>query len=190
MSPDPVSSFLAGITYVGSVTTPSGGSGEIAFVQLITSFAYAEKMTPNSIIREVRTTHGSYVLDRGRIDDQPFPQYRPPVPIVGDWTRTITAPDGPAFPMTRMEGQTGAFYNSQFEVYLMYKPSGDSVWVTLQSLEWNLLMGCSWDAKAHRWVVYGIAPQCPQGYESTELPQWSNYMARVPFSPLQTIPRH
>ncbi len=169
-----------GIDFTGEVTTPEGGDGQIATVQRICGGWDATTLY-NQPIR--MGTGGGIVLDNE--PDSSIPQ-NAVTPIGGGSTGPIKDADSPYISLGYVFGWlplARVSVNMQFETYLMYKPAGASIWVTLQLLTWEIAGEAALSGgTSGSWVLVACSacsPTDPQGQPSTKLPEWANCFTNI-----------
>ncbi|WP_437498394.1 hypothetical protein [Sorangium sp. So ce1099] len=163
-----------GIEWNAQVTAPAGGSGKVAFTQLINK---TRTIKPNVGPMLRNSSGGAYVLDDGA-----GIQYNRVQAIAAggstsfDWATTGSG-DSPSTTLTATMMATSL--DLAFRLYLMYKPDGaDSIWVTLGSATWSCTgqttrIGApaattnNWNAPAGAGIPH------TNGSDSTVLPEWT-----------------
>jgi hypothetical protein len=165
---DPYFAQTAGIYYNWSATFPSGFDGEIGVTQLANNATtWTDGPDPTSSPLAGINTAGSYELDTCL-------QYSDPVSGTGSasWNldTTTIAYDAPAVPLISNDYST-VTTDQSFDTYYLYKPNlPNSIWVTLNRVEWN------WDGTAGNEPPWELTSYDPPGYESflaLELPVWT-----------------
>jgi autotransporter-associated beta strand protein len=164
---DPGIPALAGITWTGTVYSPAGGPGQIAFVQLVIADRALILDDPGSTT-QVFSSDGARVLD-----DRQGIQYGGPEPTMPRTTSRITRNDSPS------QGFSAAYkevcVHDQFFTYLMYRPQG-GIWVTLRRIDWF------WTGQAYKvsscWEGGGF-DAVTANVDTTELPVWDNCITNL-----------
>ena len=177
----------SGIIFNGQVTSPQGGGGDVAIVQLIRRTDTAT--TRHELLYSIGS-HGAPVLDNsiGLATPQNFHWQ-----IDGDMELDLATesinnglPEDSPYDEVLDESikavsLTQVTMDASFQTYLMYKPDGTgSIWVTLDKLTWNVsgtairtgpLRNGNWILKPGSSVVN---PANSEGQSDLELPQWNN----------------
>ena len=157
---------IPGITFTANV---SGESGMLALTQLVNT--YGSWTHPDGRII-IHSSENQYVLDTDtEYDQEVFPiNY----PFFSDDTPGISLSAGIA----------NCFRSDSFKTYLMYKPEGDSIWVSLSLLEWG------WSGMATNtetgWQGSGETSGGGDSVTTDDLPVWTN---NVEFLSLKEVPQ-
>jgi hypothetical protein len=171
-----------GITWTGTVTTPVGGTGEIAMLQTINPL---RRVQDNDGTFFRLTTNGVYVLDdEGTEEDgKGCVLKRSRIQIADSEVKTSQHDDTPVQPVTAE--QRWGLADDYFHLYLVYRPSGqDSIWVTLRRLVWHWHGSATKDGQGNWSMDEGAFPPTPPGtpppsHDTTELPLWNSYFTRL-----------
>jgi hypothetical protein len=151
----------------GSVTMPSGFTGDFQWAQLITGTTRTIVMNDGSLKR----------LSASGVLDTVYPY---PTSILG----TNVADDTPALELTN--DFTSASIDDNYSMWLMFKPSGvsgTSIWVPLRKVDW------SWTATATRsgstWTK-GTSSNSPSPFDADAAthPTWTNNITNFTFQPV------
>ncbi len=65
-----------------------------------------------------------------------------------------------------------------FKTYLMYKPTGDSIWVSLSVISWGWTGTATKDADG-KWTGSGSTTGDGNGIATTELPVWNDHVYNI-----------
>lgn len=170
-----------------SVTTPNhpNAKGEIAFTQLVNT-VHRITADDEKSSKGILTSNGKFVLD-----DANGIQLGGTTRIENNDTKPHSKNDTPGQPVD--DGLKKVSVKDEFELYLMYKPSGtDSIWVTLRMLKDDKLstkeklISWGWTASAIKvakgmWNVEAgaVASKDPGSIDSIKLPEWSDFITNV-----------
>jgi len=121
---------LYGITFDAAVKAPIFGDGEVAMMQTVKSICTKDDK-PGSWNTD------NYALDKTVIYSTPASTRKQ---ISANATQTMYAEDAPGSQMHTAEfaSSTKHSRNDTFRMYVMYKPSGASIWVSLAALVWGV----------------------------------------------------
>ncbi|MDB5329156.1 MAG: cbhB, partial [Phycisphaerales bacterium] len=166
-----------GITIGGTVTTGTGGGGEIGFIQLSkldSHFVQVSFSPPFHLVFNKLSTDGSFA-DDGDPDGSGL--YNPSKRVGDSATENVSMEDSPKSGLSSPRVEVNLF--SQFYTTLMYRPSGvDSIWVPLKIVYW------SWNARVQNWpsgwkVILTGAGGSTMGTDWNEPPQWEDDIPRI-----------
>jgi hypothetical protein len=155
-----------GIQWTCKATAPAGGAGQIAATQTTKS---ARTATSNAGATQSNDTGGTFMLDT-------TVPYNSAIRIAAGARATWSSNDSPSSGLTADYQKETA--DDFFRTYFMYKPDGDSIWVTLMRLDWHWAgattrVGAPGGASNHWNPVTGASSDTnPSGSATTELPLW------------------
>ncbi len=149
-----------GITFRADVTAPNG---LIALTQLIRTDIVRFNTEPSSN----KSSNNQFVLDgETEYKNQSFPV-----------SQTLYNEDSPLSELR--DAENGIVRTDSFQTYLMYKPEGDSIWVSLSLLEWGWT-GSAIISETGAWSGGGSARGGGDGRETDTLPEWKNNFLYLP----------
>jgi len=158
-----------GIYLSFSVSTPTNGAGSFGYVQRV-----------DSTLRRWRLDDGTQWKKQGTniIDTDPVGTIVNSTTYVDNSDEDATYfPDSPGFHLYSPGGFSSKWVSisDSFTGWLVYKPVGDSIWVTLRKLQWSWSGGASKDTNGS-WTLssgYSPPPVNPASQPSIELPTWN-----------------
>jgi hypothetical protein len=153
---------------------PADFGGDIQLTQLINT---DERVTADNEERTVGdlTSNDKFVLD------DPTPYAGTVVHIsAGQAGSLLDNTQTPPQPLSDTPGDTldagfrsVSVYNS-YQLYLMYKPDGDSIWVTLGELDWHWGGRTEKDDQGHWLAATDVdVSKDPPSFDESKLPQWA-----------------
>ena len=150
--------FQPGITFLAEVTAPPSSGGEIALTQLVSSrWEIFEKTGTHQEI----STDNQYVLDT-------HTEYNNEIVPVDQILYTNDNPSAKLFdPLKRV------IRSDFFQTYLMYRPEGDSIWVSLAVIDWSWA-GSATNTPTGWQLVSGATSGGGEGKAEDELPVWNS----------------
>ncbi len=166
-----------GITWNATVSTGDSQDGQIAFTQLVmTDTQYTLDDPAGTVL--TRSSNLTYVLDGGP------PQYSPPANIGSNQADFLySSNDSPFVELSSIDKHVSKC--DYFRTFLMYKSNEPgSIWTTLCTLDWFWGGSATKDADGH-WSLdanSGFSSVNPTGVDTTELPQWTDYVLHLPLT--------
>ena len=168
-----------GIYFSFGVTTPTNGAGSFGYVQRVDGTLRRWQLDDAGGTRQ--KMQATNVLDfAGAVVDS--------VTAIGNSdTQTNFFRDSPAL-FVYYPGVISCKWASgsdSFTGWLVYKPAGDAIWVTLRELHWSWSGGASKDTNGV-WTLssgYPPPPANPSSQESTDLPTWNGATLTLPILP-------
>ncbi|MGI8467656.1 MAG: hypothetical protein ACR2N3_04315 [Pyrinomonadaceae bacterium] len=149
--------YSPGISFSASATLPSGVSGDIVYVQTVSSH------------RTRKPVGGNEQVLQGIGLDSEFPYEAPNEGVTSDF---------PNQPLDVPCNYTSVSADESFTMYLMFKPqvsTGDSIYVPLRKIDWNWSGTGNRGSSCSSWVLTSANPSSPQSLTSEEtidFPEW------------------
>lgn len=180
-----------GIEWSATLTAPEGVEGDVCAVQLTRTLLQARSAHTRRV--RFQGTRGDWLLD----DECPYTAAagaQPLHPVSAGRTITFGDEDSPAVPANQLHGVNRVIDDEEYRTFVMFKPSGDAIFVPLAELRWGWAITASrsdadadegvnmppWSAtpvppeQARGWrFERRTAAQNPAGAPTSEFPEWT-----------------
>jgi len=167
-----------GIVYTAQVTAPISLGGRLKFTQVV---AVNHQRTVNTIVDSTESLQiPAWWLD----GKDPSGSHGGPYDIDGGQQIAISDSDMPYQPLTYGYNKYEVKFD-RFQLYLMFKPSVDSIWVPISRITWGWNGvavssdgGTNWSKLSGSQITNN-----PPGSNVTAFPQWTNVVSTIFMNP-------